>query len=113
MLTRQDHLAQAAHNEALADSLVGSAFTDWAVIALFYAALHLVDAHSHPVRYSSHAARLRYVRTTPTLFPIYFHYQELKTRSEAARYEAVHFSDSFVRSLRLNTYDPLKEQLTT
>ena len=40
-----EHIAQAEKNEGLYDNLVGTEFNDWAVTALFYAALHYIDAY--------------------------------------------------------------------
>lgn len=38
------HLKQARHNEQLAKKLIGSVYKDWVVIALFYAAVHYLEA---------------------------------------------------------------------
>ena len=45
MATIKSHLAKAEHNKALAEFLKGqSDYLDWQVVAIFYAALHKVQA---------------------------------------------------------------------
>jgi hypothetical protein len=83
------HLAQARHDYALYQELLGRAeYLDWAVTALFYTALHLAEAclaeqfqsggpKSHAQRDAAIYRRLR---------PIYPEYDHLHTRSNWARY---------------------------
>jgi hypothetical protein len=42
------HIAQALHNEELAAYLSGTAYPDWIVTSMFYAALHYVEAYLTP-----------------------------------------------------------------
>ena len=72
MPARDNHLHQAQHNEAFVASfnLDSTAYLDWAVTGIFYAALHF-----------------------------YNQYRALKTRSENARYDLQRFSPVEVREL--------------
>lgn len=49
MSSRNAHIRQAQHNEALVRELVGDGYRyrDWAVIAIFYAAVHYFEARLH------------------------------------------------------------------
>ena len=66
----ESHLRQAERNERVASHL--ATFPDWQTVALFYAALHYVDAYlaqrfgaqGHP---TSHQARLRFLARDPAL----------------------------------------------
>ena len=104
------HRSQAEHNERLARGLIllSPPFTDWAVTACFYAALHLVDSYfarlgSHP---STHGRREREIRNH--LPRIEHHYLRLKQYSLDARYQGVQmtpataFQPTFVENL-INT----------
>lgn len=68
-----EHIAQAEKNERLYETLLGTEFNDWAVTALFYAALHYVDSYvasSTGARPSSHRARNYLVDSTLSLTEI-------------------------------------------
>lgn len=79
------------HNEALAVSLPDP-FVDWAVVALFYAAVHYVEAHlaknAPPVHSSNHEKRDNAITSSAVLKPLWKNYRELKNQSRLARYEA-------------------------
>jgi len=110
--TRPQHIAQHEHNEALYQSISGSAFTDWAVTALFYSAIHLVEAAlSAPPRPRGHVGRLREIAASPALAPVRRHYQELKQRSEDARYNCVPFTAGDVQAMYTRYYLPLRQHL--
>lgn len=91
MSNLEDHRAKAAHNEALAASLAAS-FEDWAVVALFYAAVHYVEAHFAknvpPVHSQNHDRRDSAIASSKVLKPQWKNYRELKNQSRAARYYA-------------------------
>jgi len=96
-LTNQ-HIQQAEKNEVFFSSFdAGSTlYSDWAVTALFYAALHYVDAclghlNFHPV---SHAQRTPLIRHY--LPQIFQWYRELKDESEQARYQLKMFTSQQV-----------------
>ena len=55
-----EHIAQAEKNERLYENLIGTEFNDWAIVSLFYAALHYADAYFAQrvgVSPSNHSAR--------------------------------------------------------
>jgi hypothetical protein len=86
-----DHKLKAANNEALAASLPDQ-FVDWAVVALFYAAVHYVEAHlakhAPPVHSANHDKRDNNIASSRVLKPLWKNYRELKNQSRLARYEA-------------------------
>lgn len=103
MPARDNHLHQAQHNEAFVASfnLDSTAYLDWAVTGIFYAALHyvesfLADRNIHP---ETHLSRDRVFQQQQNLKPIYNQYRVLKTRSENARYDLQQFSPVEVREL--------------
>ncbi len=112
--SRQDHINQAVHNEALSRSLQAGSYTDWAVTALFYAALHLLDAVLSPQgRLKSHPKRVNFVFSSPDFSSVAAHYQELLDRSQDARYDCFRFSPPFVQNLISNDFQPFKQQART
>jgi hypothetical protein len=114
MPTATQHIAQAAHNEALSLA-VEADYADWAVTALFYAALHYVEAYFYvhaarqhaPPHYTNHSLRGPAVRIR--IPRMYRHYQRLFDRSIQARYDCVAFAQSNVQYLRQNDLEPLKQ----
>lgn len=112
MPTLDEHIVQAAHNEALS-RVIEQQYADWALTALFYAALHYVEAYfyqdsasGYPRHYTNHVDRHAAVRSR--LRPIYGHYRALMTHSLDARYNCVAFSASDVHSVRRGEFDQLK-----
>lgn len=93
---------------------LGSAeFVDWAVTALFYAALHWLRAFlaQEGVQIGSYAAedqafqQVLVLRQSPEPFGWY---KTLKAESRAARYEMKSYSSADFRDLEQNYYDPFK-----
>ena len=83
---------------------------DWAVVALFYTALHLVEAyfvehHSYPTR--DHQRRRD--RVGALLTPLFQHYRTLEDKSQDARYEPqlVPFTPEEVQELEDADFAPL------
>jgi hypothetical protein len=110
--SRRAHIAQAEHNEALCRAIGGSQYADWAVTALFYAALHLVDAYLAPnVHPKTHTVRRGLVDTVAGLRPIRDQYRELEERSRDARYKCIRFTPAAVKELRSVRFEPLKAHL--
>lgn len=103
MPARDDHLTQAQHNREFAESLDPAKYSDWVATALFYAALHYVDAflatrNVHPGR---HDVRDHYVEKVTELRPISDDYWALKNSSRTARYyPPASFSATHLRRLR-------------
>jgi hypothetical protein len=101
-----EHKTKAEHNEFLVSTLQNP-FWDWAVIAIFYAALQYVEAYLSKkvpaVHSPNHAARDSHVQNDASLRTIYVDYRELKTESRDARYDAaITFSQSDVKRLQQN-----------
>lgn len=115
MPTRQEHLAQAEHNEALSQRLEITRYTDWAVTALFYSALHLIDAYLLALGMDpkDHAERLRQVASAAALRPVWLRYRNLLDWSIDARYECLPFTTGQVQALRRNSFEPLERHLKT
>lgn len=81
--------------------------------ALFYAALHYVEAHffrhsgpNLPAHYDNHAHRRTGVLTR--IGPLYNRYRSLLSHSRAARYDCVRFLETGVQRLGRETLEPLK-----
>jgi hypothetical protein len=91
MPDQQKHLAQAQHNEELYHHLADATprFIDWQITALFYAALHYVDAYlaKFAIHPNSHEERSTWMGRESVLKTIYAVYRDLQNRSRDARYE--------------------------
>jgi len=116
------HVAQAEHNEELFGLLGQSspAFIDWQITALFYSVLHYVEAYLATLgavgtHLESHQQRSRYVARDAFLRPYFIDYQELKDRSEDARYRLIRFEAPFAEHLKETQYvrvrDAVRRQL--
>lgn len=88
MPSRDDHLSQAQHNLEFGESLDAAKYSDWVATALFYTALHYVDAFLDTKGYhpGKHDVRDGFVAKVQELRPIYDHYRALKDSSRTARY---------------------------
>ena len=93
----RDHLDKAARNRRIAIALLDPATTlgvqppplDWAVVALFYAAVHYVNAYLWQTRgfaSADHRGRQRAVLTAPELRSTAASYLRLRGLADAARY---------------------------
>jgi hypothetical protein len=98
--TKEDHLAQAEHNEFFSSEL-DNPFFDWKLTGIFYTALQYVDAYLatqgfHP---PDHGERTKHVHGDAKLKPIRLDYRDLKNESRTARYEPPNtFGQSDVQS---------------
>ena len=133
MRTISEHLKQqfkAAHqNKAQKNQEFSSVIEDqlkhyhgWSITALYYAALHYVDAyrihvndqsyyHTNPTRRQK--SRLEALDKYPPLWPIKPFYIRLKTASEQARYQPTDPFDAVrVETLRQKLFDPIREAIT-
>lgn len=103
MPSRDDHLNQAEHNLKFSASIDAALYPDWVATALFYAALHYVDAflatkNIHP---GKHDVRDNLVAKVHELRPISNNYWALKNSSRTVRYyPPVAFSAAHLQSLR-------------
>jgi len=112
--TTTQHLAQAATNETLALAWEVTA-PEWAATALFYAALHYVDAFfyldgqiNHSLDgFKSHEVRTREVSLR--LGFVYQEYQRLLDRSRNARYDCIAFDTRKVQNLRAHNLLPIRQ----
>lgn len=95
MASENEHLRQAAHNEEFltAHGLADTPYTDWAVTAIFYAALHYVRAllsryhYTNISRYGEMDKAFERVDVLRRNDSIYVDYRQLKDDSRAARYD--------------------------
>lgn len=103
--TAQQHLDKAARNERLSSELkqLPDGYTEWQVITVFYAAVHLVQAYlrAKTTEYpQTHAERDQLIVTMKVLNPIYKPYQELKHMAVTARYACLPTNDFDVKEAR-------------
>ena len=94
MASKDEHLAQAAHNKRVAGNLAAAGDFDWAVTALFYSALHLIQAHlvEIGVDVRGHARRERFMQQISELEPAVDAFMSLRVLSENARYDCRSFT---------------------
>ncbi len=111
MPDKEQHLNRAKHNWNFYKTITDSEYLDWSVNALFYTALHYVDAYLDTEGYdpTNHGKRLTLVSSEHNLRGIFYDYQMLKDESEAGRYRLKHFSAEEVSDLestcdRIRTY---------
>ena len=119
MPSESGHLRQAERNESLyadlcsLDSAPGE-YTEWEVVALFYSALHYVDAYlanrlaHHP---TGHQQRNRLVRITRELMEIERLYTRLYRESTLTRYELRRPTVDEVRDIEHNLFNPTKRHI--
>ena len=90
-MNADEHLRQAEQNEELAEFLSIAPYPDWRCTALFYAALHYVEAYfasrTPRLRYSSHGERAEAVRLDDQIGVLYKPFDSLRDSSRYARYE--------------------------
>jgi len=116
--TTEQHLTQARNNERLALAWEETD-PEWAVTALFYAALHYVDAFfsryrqiNHiPGSFPNHQVRTREVYNRLNF--VYEQYQRLLDRSRDARYDCIRFDARRVQRLRDNDLLQIKQYIET
>jgi hypothetical protein len=111
------HAAKARRNETFfrGFDLDTTPYLEWVVVAIFYTALHLVEAFAatrgeHP---DSHGERERFLWASPELQPVIVHYFYLKDRSEDARYRIRTFLPDEVKHLITHHFEPLKQHIAS
>jgi hypothetical protein len=117
MATATEHERKARHDEqfALQFDLNTTPYRDWVVTALFYAALHYVDAYlakrwnQHPPK---HRTRDSTIGKEVELRKIYNEYALLKNDSINARYLSYSFGADEVRKTVLPRYGRIKDHLS-
>lgn len=118
MPTTEQHLAQAATNERLALAWEATD-PEWAATALFYAALHYVDAffyldgqiNQNPDSFRSHS--IRDSEVARRLNPVFAAYKRLSDVSREARYDCIPFNTGRVQRLRESSLFPIKRHVET
>ena len=119
MPTEAAHLDEVQRNEGVADMLLQSAgpYPEWAITALFYAALHLAEAyffrigvgHSAPPQRRVHFQRERLMLRLGALRNVVDSYKILKTYSENARYDCRQFNSEEAVRIKQNFYAPVSQ----
>ena len=115
------HVTQAERNESLYATLCSplsseTEYTEWEVVALFYSALHYVDAYLdrtisyHP---KGHTDRNTWVGRIGDLGPIASYYLHLYTQSRKARYDLIPFPVGAVRGFESGQFAPVKNRMRT
>jgi DNA-binding ferritin-like protein len=111
MNTIAEHLQKARHNLAFLNTIDidDDTCADWAIVVLFYRALHLVSAVIHSQgrdHGSTHAERQQQV---DAMFPppTAQSYRRLRTRSRVVRYEQVQSTAADFRRLLNSDFEPL------
>lgn len=108
------HLNQAEHNQKFSE-YIKYEFPDWALVGLFYGALHLLDAFllkAYNVKYEGHKERFKMMSMTKELKPIAPDYQALYDYSRNARYDMVKFKPEDVSYAQEKFYAPIKAHLS-
>jgi len=86
-----EHISKAERNEKFAETVAKTAYLDWAVTIIFYAALHYVDAilAASSIHPDNHTQRDDAIGTNATLLKVRSEYRTLETLSQNARYRAM------------------------
>lgn len=115
MNTIEEHLEKARNNLAFLTSLepTRDSFADWAIVVLFYQALHLVSALIHArsgEHGTSHPARFRALQ--PLLSSGSFtQYERLYNRSRLLRYDQLSATSAEYQALSQRSFQPLLREL--
>jgi hypothetical protein len=111
----QEHLKKADGNAAFARSLslTKQANIDWALIALFYAALHYVEAYlaKQTIHLRSHETRDKTVARDAQLKKTYKQYAHLKYFGFNARYEVFGFAAKNVNDEALADFEAARKNI--
>lgn len=93
--------------------MIAAGFYDWAVIALFYSALNVMQAYllEIGVLAETHAKRQRAILGRPELADVLEAYDLLKIQSENARYNCERFDEDRYLALRSGEYATVTARL--
>jgi hypothetical protein len=95
MPSKNEHLGKAVSNKKFAEAIKSSSptYVGWAMTALFYSALHYVEAYNAKfnTRFTNHQDRNADIKDNPVFAPIRDDYLDLCNLSYNARYEAVNY----------------------
>lgn len=86
----KNHIGQAQRNKEFYESIKDK-YPDWGVTALFYCALHYVDAFlkSKNLTVEDHTSRFRWIERIQELKPLYADYSALYKYSINVRYKMI------------------------
>lgn len=116
MPSKDQHVAKADGSAALALSLVldNQSRIDWALVILFYAAMHYVEAYlaKSGVHLRSHTTRDNAMSRDSSLRKIFKEYSDLKYFGYNARYEISGFKPTDVTNTAAKHYAAIKTHLT-
>ncbi|MBI4333837.1 MAG: hypothetical protein HY673_21455 [Chloroflexi bacterium] len=115
-MDRDFHIWKARRNEVFHESIDLDKHGEWAAVALFYAAMHYVDAvlaeelglpaeARHP---GDHAHRNQMVAASHSLSPIWLFYRSLYHRSRQARYTSLSLPRNVLANLQPLCFEPLR-----
>ncbi len=112
MPDRVQHLQKAVHNEQFSNSLIPTAYTDWAVTGFFYSALHYVDAYLS-IKGIHHSTHTRRDNEAKGALPknIWESYRYLKDASEDARYNMGSFNERQINHDILPEFEKVKNHI--
>jgi uncharacterized protein (UPF0332 family) len=115
MPSKIDHVIKAESNATFAKSLslAQQAEIDWALTALFYAALHYVEAYlaTQNTHLRSHENRNKMVGTESNLRKTFKEYSHLKYFGYNARYEICAFTAKEVTNEAIPDFEAVKNNL--
>lgn len=112
MTTRTQHDEQARDNLDLYEHLAAiNRHLDWALTALFYSAVHYIDAFLLPENPRSHRRRNEIISRRPELNAVYRNYRLLLDRSRETRYECFDPTPHQLRSYREHLFDPIQAHM--
>jgi HEPN domain len=108
MPSQAEHFYKAVNNKLFADAITPSTptATGWALTALFYSALHYVEAFNakHNCHFSKHEDLNKDIARNPQLAPIFDDYKDLSELSWNARYQAVKYGkDKVTEAIEYHT----------
>lgn len=115
MNAAQDHLDKARHNADFLAliPLADDQYADWAIVVLFYRALHLLSAALHALQRThgnNHSARGAAVQQSfPG--PISISYDRLYSRSRLVRYDQVSSALTDYQQLLANDFSPILSEV--
>ena len=114
MPTLNQHLPLAESNERFVESIssLPARFPDWEITALFYSALHYVDAFlsTQGIHPRSHENRIRSIRQYADSWE---DYRDLYNLSLDARYNMVSFTSVNADALKTGSFRRIKEEILT
>ena len=117
MPAKEDHVLKANGNAgfALSLALTSQPNIDWALIALFYAAMHYIEAYLavQGQHLRSHETRDKVVARDKNLRKIFNEYADLKYFGYVARYEPYQFKANDVTSSATPQFLTLKAHIAS